>query len=368
VQAVNTGTVELSVVIPTLNERQNIVPLLERLDRALAGLNWEVIFVDDDSSDGTADEVRRAARSDRRVRCIRRVGRRGLTSACIEGIASSTAEYFVVMDADLQHDEKIIPKLLAAVRDDEYDVAIGSRYISGGGVAEGWTRRRHLFSRGATRLARQIIRGDVADPMSGFFLIKRDVFWAAVRSLSGRGFKILLDLLASAPAGLRVKEIPFVFGVRVAGESKLDTGVAVQYFLLLADKTVGRVLPIGFAIFVGMGSFGALVHLAVLWGLYRLWGRGFPVSQGTAALCAMSLNFFLNNKVTYSDRRLRGAAVFRRGLLFVLVCSIGAAISVQLAVYLFGHGIPWWLAGLCGAGVGAVWNYSVSSHIVWRRT
>ena len=364
----NTAAVELSVIIPTLNERPNIAPLLGRLDRALAGLHWEVIFVDDDSSDGTADEIRGAALSDRRVRCIRRVGRRGLASACIEGMASSAAEYFVVMDADLQHDEEIIPKLLAAVRDDGYDVAIGSRYISGGGVAEGWTRSRHLFSRGATGLARQIIRGNIADPMSGFFLVKRGVFWAAVKSLSGRGFKILLDLLASAPAGLRVIEIPFHFGVRVAGESKLDTGVGVEYFLLLADKTLGRVLPVGFVMFVMMGSFGALVHLAVLWGLYRVLARGFFVSQGTAAFCAMCLNFFLNNTVTYSEWRLRGAAMFRRGLLFVLVCSIGAAISVQLAVYLFGHGIPWWLAGLCGAGVGAVWNYSVSSHIVWRRT
>ena len=364
----NTGTVELSVVIPTLNERQNIAPLLERLDRALVGLNWEVIFVDDDSADGTADEIRKAALSDGRVRCIRRVGRRGLASACIEGMASSAAEYFMVMDADLQHDERIIPKLLAAVRDDGYDVAIGSRYICGGEVAEGWARRRHLFSRGATGLARQIIQGNVADPMSGFFLIKRDVFWTVVRSLSGRGFKILLDLLASAPARLRVKEIPFHFGVRVMGESKLDTGVGVEYFLLLADKTLGRVLPVSFVMFVVMGSFGALVHLAVLWELYRVLARGFSVSQGIAALCAMSLNFFLNNTITYSDRRLRGAAMFRRGLIFMLVCGIGAATSVQLAAYLFGHGIPWWLAGLCGAGVGAVWNYSVSSHIVWRRT
>lgn len=363
-----TGAPELGVVIPTLNERENIAPLLERLDRALAGFSWEVIFVDDGSSDGTADEIRKAALSDRRVRCIQRVGRRGLSSACIEGMASSMAEYFAVMDADLQHDERILPKLLAAVRDDGYDVAIGSRYVSGGGVAEGWTQRRHSFSRAATRLARPIIRSDVADPMSGFFLLRRGVFWAAVRSLSGRGFKILLDLLASAPAGLRVKEVPFVFGVRVAGESKLDTGVAVQYFLLLADKTVGRVLPIGFASFVVMGSFGALVHLAVLWGLYRFLGRGFSASQGIAALCAMSLNFFLNNKFTYSDRRLRGAAMFRRGLVFMLVCSVGAVTSVQLAAYLFGHGIQWWLAGLCGAGVGAVWNYSVSSQIVWRRT
>ena len=152
-------------------------------------------------------------------------------------------------------------------------------------------------------------------------------------------------------------------GCRLAPGNKLDTGVAVQYFLLLADKTVGRVLPIGFAVFVVMGSFGALVHLAALWGLYRLLGRGFSVSQGTAALCAMSLKFFLNNKFTYSDRRLRGAAMFQRGLVFLLVCGIGATTSVQLAAYLLGHGIPWWLAGLCGAGVGAVWNYLVSSHI-----
>jgi dolichol-phosphate mannosyltransferase len=282
-------------------------------------------------------------------------------------MASSAAAYFAVMDADLQHDAEVIPKLLAAVRDDGYDVAVGSRYVAGGGVAAGWARWRRVFSQAATRLAGRIVRSDVADPMSGFFLIRRSVFWAAVRHMSGRGFKILLDLLASAPTALRVKEIPYHFGVRVAGESKLDTWVAMEYFLLLADKTVGRVLPIGFVTFVVMGCFGAVVHLAVLWLLYLRLGQGFPVSQGTAALCAMCVNFVLNNKFTYYDRRLRGAAMFRRGLMFVLVCGVGAGTSVQLAAYLLGHGIPWWMAGLCGAGVGAVWNYSVSTHVVWRK-
>jgi len=361
-----TNAADLAVVIPTFNERENIAPLLERLGNVLDGVHWEVIFVDDDSPDGTAEAITTTARSDARVRCIRRVGRRGLASACIEGMASTAAQYFLVMDADLQHDENVIPQMLSAVRDEGYDVAVGSRYVAGGGLSREWDRHRHFFSYGATILGRRLLRTDVADPMSGFFLLKREVFWAAVRKLSGRGFKILLDLLVSAPPGLRVKEIPFHFGVRVAGESKLTAQVALDYFFLLADKTIGRVLPIRFVMFVLMGSMGAVVHVAVLGVLHRAMGQGFAVSQGTAAVSAMILNFLLNNNFTHSDRRLRGRRMLRGGLVFMLVCSVGAATSVQLAAFLFSHGIPWWLSGLCGAGVGAVWNYSVSTHIVWK--
>jgi len=267
-----TNAADLAVVIPTFNERENIAPLLERLGNVLDGVHWEVIFVDDDSPDGTAEAITTTARSDARVRCIRRVGRRGLASACIEGMASTAAQYFLVMDADLQHDENVIPQMLSAVRDEGYDVAVGSRYVAGGGLSREWDRHRHFFSYGATILGRRLLRTDVADPMSGFFLLKREVFWAAVRKLSGRGFKILLDLLVSAPPGLRVKEIPFHFGVRVAGRA--NSLHRLPWMITLAADKTSQVLSDPSRHVCSDGQHGGSCHVAVLGVLHRRLGQG----------------------------------------------------------------------------------------------
>ena len=143
-------TPELTVVVPTLNERDNIAPLVELLDTALAGIAWEVIFVDDDSRDDTAAAVRAMARRDGRVRCLQRIGRRGLSTACIEGALASAAPYCAVMDADLQHDETVLPRMLEALRTGSYDLAIGSRYSAGGDLGE-LSGRRAGISKLATR-------------------------------------------------------------------------------------------------------------------------------------------------------------------------------------------------------------------------
>src|SRR6476660_2920852 len=161
--------VELTVVVPTFNERDNISPLLDRLKVALGSLNWEAIFVDDDSPDGTADFLREIAQRRPHVRVIRRIGRRGLTSACVEGVLSSSAPYFAVIDADMQHDEAILPQMLEVLKERGLDIVVGSRYVEGGSVL-GWEKRRRLISRLASRIARLVIKVDLQDPMSGFFL------------------------------------------------------------------------------------------------------------------------------------------------------------------------------------------------------
>src|SRR6266851_7613298 len=242
------STAELTIVVPTLNERENIMPLLEKIEAALPGVAWEVIFVDDDSTDGTADAVRSIARRDPRVRCLQRIGRRGLSTACIEGVLASSSFYIAVMDADLQHDEQLLPQMLKALKNRACDLAVGSRYVPGGGVGE-WDSSRANISGFATRLSRVICRVSIADPMSGFFMARRDVFEGAMRRLSGQGFKILLDLIASSPQPLRIKELPFQFRQREHGVSKLDTLVAWEFGMLLADKLIGNVMPVSFAIF-----------------------------------------------------------------------------------------------------------------------
>jgi dolichol-phosphate mannosyltransferase len=288
---------ELTIVVPTFNETANIAPLVERIAEALVGIDWEVIFVDDDSPDGTPDTVRDVARGEPRVRCLQRLGRRGLSSACIEGMLASSAPYLAVMDADLQHDERLLPKMLELLRADQADLAIGSRYTEGGSAGN-FADDRVAMSRLATRLALAATRVRVADPMSGFFMLTAPLFRACMRDLTATGFKILLDLLASAPGEVRVRELPYRFGERNAGASKLDARAAWDYALLLLDKTVGRYIPTRFIVFSAVGALGVAVHMAVLALLFKSDALSFGWAQGWATLVAMTFNFALNNAIT----------------------------------------------------------------------
>ncbi len=354
---------ELTVVVPTFNERDNIEALLARLEAALYGIDWEIVYVDDDSPDGTAATIRALARTDPRIRCLQRIGRRGLSTAVVEGMLASSAPYLAVIDADLQHDERLLPQMLAAIKTEDFDVVVGSRHVAGGGVGE-WDRRRVAISGIAARLARLIIAADLADPMSGFFMISRPAFERAVRHLSGQGFKILLDLFASTPTAYRFAEIPYVFGQRQYGESKLDSFVIWEYLMLLLDKLVGRYVPVRFVSFAAIGALGVAVHFLTLY--FALKAVEFPVAQAAATIVAMTSNFALNNFLTYRDRRLTGRR-FATGLLsFYAVCSLGAVANVGIASAAFAHHYTWWVSGLAGVAIGVVWNYAVSSVITWR--
>lgn len=361
---------ELSIVVPTFNERENVQELVNRLETALQGLAWEVIFVDDDSPDGTAALVREIARVDSRVRVVHRIGRRGLSTACVEGMLASAAPYLAVMDGDLQHDERILAALLHAVKDDGYDLAVGSRYVTGGSLGN-WGEERLFVSQLATWLSRLVLKAAVKDPMSGFFLLKREVLEGAVRDLSGIGFKILLDIFVSSPRPLRFIEIPYRFGTRQAGESKLDAAVLWDYLMMLLDKSLGRYVPIRFIPFALVGGTGVFVHLLVLWLVYDLGGTRFAVGQTVAAVMAMTFNFFMNNVFTYRDRRLRGWGLLRGWLSFTLACSLGAIANVGIATYAFETQFvgetAWVLSAVAGIIVGAVWNYAVTSVYTWNK-
>jgi dolichol-phosphate mannosyltransferase len=358
-------TLRLSVVIPTFNESGNVAELLRRLEATLGPSGWEAIFVDDDSPDGTAASVRSLARNDQRVRCLQRVGRRGLSSACIEGMLASAAPVIAVMDADLQHDESILPEMLRRI-DVDADVVVATRYAEGGSTGD-WNESRRAMSRLATRLSGVILKQPVSDPMSGFFMLRRDVLEAAVHELSGLGFKILLDLLASAPAPLRVAEVAYRFRDRHSGESKLDSMVIWEYGMLLADKTVGRLIPVRFLMFSLIGGLGVFVHFAILTLALKVFGTGFTAGQAIATGLSMVFNFALNNVLTYRDRRLKGWAWFGGLLSFMAACSIGAAANIGIAAYLFEQRTQWALAALAGVLVGAVWNYAVTQLYTWGR-
>src|SRR5246127_5700011 len=211
----------LSVVVPTFNERDNVPRLYRKLEAALGGIAWEVIFVDDNSPDGTWEVVRALAHQDSRVRCIRRIGRRGLSGACIEGILASSAPFAAVMDADLQHDETQLPKMLALLQSGQAELAVGSRYIEGGS-ADSFDKSRAGASAFATSIAKRVLCASIADSLSGLFLIPADRFSELALKLSTQGFKMLLGIVAAAPGKLRTVEVPFTFGSRLDGESKHD--------------------------------------------------------------------------------------------------------------------------------------------------
>jgi dolichol-phosphate mannosyltransferase len=356
---------ELSIIVPTFNERENVVELIRSLDKCLTDCSWEVIFVDDDSPDATSDFVRQLAQQDSRVRCLQRIGRRGLSSACVEGMLASSAPFLAVMDGDLQHDETLLVPMLQTLKTSEKDVVIGSRYVFGGGTGT-WDLSRARMSSYATFLSRLIVRADLKDPMSGFFMIRREVFSAAVRNLSEVGFKILLDIFASSPTPLRFQELPYQFRIRQAGESKFDARAKWDYGMLLLDKLIGHVVPVRFVAFTLVGGIGVFIHLLTLTLLFKGLSLGFIESQGTAALVAMTGNFALNNVFTYCDVRLSGWHWLRGWAVFTMACSVGALANIGVAAYLFERNTGWTISAIAGILIGAVWNYATTNVYTWQ--
>ncbi|MHA4838896.1 glycosyltransferase [Sphingopyxis sp. MSC1_008] len=362
---VDTLPLEVAVVVPTLNEAANVEKLIEKLSVVLAGRGWEVVFVDDNSPDGTSELVRRIGRGSRHVRIVQRVGRRGLSSAVVEGILATAAPVIAVMDGDLQHSEDALPQLIDAIVNDGADIAVGTRYVAGGGIGD-WDKERARMSRLATRAGQIALGTDVSDPMSGFFAVRRDAFERALPRLSAIGFKILIDILASSPAPLKVAEIPYQFRTREAGESKIGARVIAEYAELIADKTIGRFVPVRLLKFLMVGGLGVFVHLAVLRTILGT-GSAFITAQTSAVMTAIAFNFFLNNSFTYADRKLKGWRLVGGLASFYAISALGAVANIGIGTWMAGHDERWWVAGVAGVLVGAIWNFAMSSALTWRK-
>ncbi|MFG1291267.1 glycosyltransferase family 2 protein [Xanthobacter versatilis] len=360
--AVPPAVPELSVIVPTFNERDNVEVLFAQLEAALDAVAWEAIFVDDDSPDGTADTVRAIGARDGRARCIRRVGRRGLAGACIEGMLAAQAPVVAVIDADLQHDPSALRTMLDLIRAGA-DLVVASRYMEGGS-ADAFDRQRSWLSRTATTMAKWLPGVSTSDPMSGFFMIRRDVVEARAPHLSRHGFKILLDIMTTTGRPLACVDVPFTFGARQAGESKLDRRTILDFLALLASKAIGATISPRFLWFSAVGGLGLLLHLAVLKGALAA-GLAFAGAQAVATLCAMTSNFALNNALTYRDRRVHGWRIVPALAKFYAICGAGAVANVGVASWVFWGGSRWWAAGVAGSLIGAVWNYAMSTALVW---
>ena len=360
---------DLAIVLPTYNERENIPLIIARLEQALRGLNWEAIFVDDDSPDGTADVVAAHTRANTpiasRIRLIHRIGRRGLASACIEGMLATSAPVVAVMDADLQHDETILPKMLGRLRAESLDVVVGTRNAAGGSMGQ-FCSHRVLLSKIGRKISHAVCCAHLSDPMSGFFLARRNFFLEVVHELQGGGFKILVDMLSSARRPVRVGEVGYTFGVRRHGESKLNVVVAIEYLFLILNKKLGSAIPVQLALYLLVGAVGLVTHLATLFILTHLYAVHFVPAQVAATFVAMFENFYLNNVITFRDRRFEGARIFTGAARFVLACSFGAWANIIFARALVQSGVEWYLAGLAGIILGSVWNLSLSSVFTWQ--
>lgn len=361
-----TAAPEITIVVPTLNERANIPILVARLQRLLVGIDWEVVFVDDNSADGTAAVARTIGEADSRIRCIRRIGRRGLSGALLEGMLASQARYVAALDADLQHDESLLVAMVERMRQGDVDLVVASRYMDGK-ASSGFVASRARASHLSSIIARKFLGVSLTDPMSGFFMLRRELVEELAPSLSSQGFKLLLDIVATARGRIRVAELPYVFRERQHGLSKLDARVVLDFAALVIAKLTDDAVSLRFLLFCAVGLTGVGVHMAVLAAALETPDLRFSVAQAVATVAAITWNFVLNNRLTYSDQRLTGWGFVKGLLWFQVICSVGAFSNIGAASWLYDNGPDWWVAGLGGALMGAVWNYVVSAAFVWRQ-
>lgn len=363
--------IAVSIVVPTYNEKANVGKLLRKLNDILQGVSWELIFVDDNSPDGTAEAIRKLARADRRVRLIARHNRRGLSSAVVEGALAASAEIVAVMDGDLQHDEGVLPEMLGIVAAGQADIVAASRFLQEDGAAGLSSATRLKMSNGGIRMANAAFGLELTDPLTGFFVMRREVLVSALPKLSEQGFKILLDLITAAEPAPRVREVGFRFRAREHGESKLDNKVMYDFFLFFLEKKIGRLLhiPARFISFGLINSLGLLLHLAILEAGVALFGAPFAWAQLCATLLAMGFNYTVNNLVTYNDRQLKGAEFYKGFVIFALLCSVGVVANVGIATMLHNQyaDLAYELPAIAGALITVVWNYAATKLFVWGR-
>lgn len=356
---------ELSIIVPTFNEVDNIFPLYEAIDKTLVGIDWEIVYVDDDSTDGTLNALNKLCTEKPNARRIHRIARRGLSSASVEGFLSTTSPYLAIIDGDLQHDETKLKEMLTLLKTSDHDLILGSRYTNEGSFGD-WDTTRIKVSQFATKMSRLITRQAISDPMSGFFMLTREAFNKSVRNLSLRGYKLLLDIVTSYPGEMRIKDVSFEFRSRVHGDSKLDNMVMMEFLFMIIEKFTHGYIPARFVLFSAVGASGLLVHFTVLYALLNILLFDFLYAQAGATLVAMTTNFFINNWLTYFDRRLRGLKLLKGLFIFYAVCSLGSIANIGTATFVFSQNYTWIISGLAGALIGTVWNYAATSIMTWR--
>ena len=353
---------DLSLVICTLNESESIGAVLREVDRVLAGVPTEVIVVDDSEDDATARAVRAVVPIHVHIRLMRRRGERGLATAAAAGWGRARGRVLGLMDGDGQHDASLLPALLKTMQLQHADFAVASRYITGANT--GLTGFRDHLSQLGTWSARLATGVNTSDPMSGFFLFRRDWWEAAQVKMSPVGYKILLDLTLSGTRKPKIVEVATSLRARIGGQSKLDVRVIADLAALILSKQFNGALSPRFVLFAGVGASGMIVNMSVVTAMAAM-GAAYGLAQAVAVLIAMTTNFVLNNLLTFRDRRLGGMAFWRGLAAFYAACGGGAIVNELLGMKLYAMGTPAALAAFCGASLAVVWNYAAATRIAW---
>lgn len=357
---------EISVIIPTYNEALNLPILIPRIAAALKGINHEIIIADDNSPDGTYELARLLARKYPQVRAICRTHDRGLSPAVIDGFAVANADLFVVMDADLQHDEKILPFFLNRYRNGA-ELIIGSRKSEGGSI-EGWPWPRRAISSIASVIAGIMLKGLPGDPMSGYFGISAALFRKIAPRINPRGFKILLEILAHAE-GAEISEIGYIFRPRKLGESKLSYRAIGNYLIALYDLRFGKLLPIKFVKFSLVGVCGLIINQIALLILKNHFEWSNELALIPAIEVALIFNFFVNNRFTFAkEKLLRPCDLLRGFLVFHVICILGSYINYAVALHLSAFiKFNIYAANTVGIVIASFWNYFINAQMIWKK-
>jgi dolichol-phosphate mannosyltransferase len=355
----------ISVIIPTYNEKDNIGPLVEQVAAALAGEDYEILFIDDNSRDGTA-ELAESLSGKYPVRVIVRQTERGLASAVVHGFAQAKGELLAVMDADLQHPPPVLRDMVRAAREGA-DLVIASRYVPGGSC-EGWGLTRRVISKGAIFLAHLFLprTRHIGDPMAGFFLLRKSVVEGV--ALKPSGYKILLEVLMLGRYNKAV-EVPYSFRVRQRGESKLKASTQIDYLkhLFSLMRRTGEIAR--FLKFALVGASGIVVNEGLLWLLHeRLANLPLLAANAISIETSIITNFALNDLITFRDRRQAGAGAFLKRLgRFNLVSLVGLAINLGITALLTNvFGLHYLVSNLIGIAIGMLWNYLVNLGWTWK--
>ena len=357
----------LSIVIPTYNEKDNISKILEMLSLALGNVQYEIIFVDDNSPDGTANEVKIYMRKFSNLHLIHRIGRRGLSGAIIEGVFAAKSEIVAVMDCDLQHDEsKLLEMMDLFSKSTSLDLVIGSRFTEDGEISDkAFSKIRELGSKVTTLLIKKFMQIKSTDPLSGFFMVKRETFLKYSDNLQTQGFKVLADFLAMSGKFIEIEEVGYKFKNRIAGESKMSLLTVLELFSLVLSQIFKGKISIRFILFCMVGVSGIFVQLLIT-GFSMLLINQFSTSQTVGIFAAMTSNYFLNNYITFQERRLKSLDLVRGLVSFYFICSLGAFANIAVATYVFSLSSNWLISSFLGAVFGAVWNFTLSSIFTWK--
>jgi len=359
----------ISIVIPTFNEQSNISKIINQLLNLDVIYEKEIIVVDDNSGDGTANLVREYCRDDRRVRLISRYGRFGLSSAIKEGCLCATGDIIAVMDADGQHDPSYIALALEKIELKKVDIVLGSRFVEGA-IIKGLSQGRKSSSSIANSLARLSLYGSynyLTDYMSGFFVFKRNVCIELVEKIDVQGFKFFYELLAISGGKLKIFEIPFIFNEREHGNSKLDLPVVWDFLISLLHTFIGRLVPRRAVSFALVGSTGVFIQLLTIYFLLAITNLDFEKVLPLGVIIAASSNFIINNILTFRSNKLSGKRFYTGLLKFLLVSSLPIIANVGVTNLFYSQFLTnTFISQLAGIFVVFIWNYAASSKVVWN--